>query len=104
MLDVKLIINILIIAIAFSCFSCAFIQKTKGMFKSSKYISLYGFFVNMVGAVTFCCSFTDLSIWLTPWVGIASFVGADTLYKTFEGKMSSYSDIIAKKVEIIPRD
>lgn len=102
-MNLDLIKQLLIIAIAVSVITCAFIQKTKGMFKSSKVISVYGFIVNMVFGVVYCLSFTDVSILLSLWVGVFSYVGADTLYKTLEGKLKPYSELTEKKVEVIPR-
>lgn len=99
-MDYELLKQLLVIAIAVSVITCAFIQKTKGMFKSSKVISIYSFIVNMVFGVVYCLSFTEIPLLTSLWVGLFSFVGADTLYKTFEGKLKSYSDII-KKDEVV---
>lgn len=102
-MDYELLKQLLVIAIAVSVITCAFIQKTKGMFKSSKVISIYSFIVNMVFGVVYCLSFTEIPILISLWVGVFSFVGADTLYKSLEGKLKSYSDIIQKDIVVIPR-
>lgn len=96
-MNYELIKQLLVIAIAVSVITCAFIQKTKGMFKSSKVISVYSFIINMVFGVVYCLSFTEISILLSLWVGVFAFVGADSLYKSLEGKLKSYSDIIKKE-------
>ena len=31
------------------------------------------------------------------WVGLFSFIGADTIYRNLEGKLSSYSDLVVRK-------
>ena len=41
----------------------------------------------MIIGVLFSLSFTDLSIFDSLWVGLISFIGADTIYKTFEDKI-----------------
>lgn len=103
MLDITLIQELLIIAIALSVITCAFIQKTKGIFKKSKWINLYSLVVNMVLGVLFCVSFTKTSVINSLWVGLFSYIGADTLYKTLEGKLKPYSELVEKKIEVIPR-
>lgn len=102
-MDFDLIKQLLIIAMAVSVIACAFIQKTKGMFKSSKLIAVYGFVVNMILGLTFCLSFTDIKIYEGLWVGLFSFIGADTLYKSLEGKLTSHKDIVKEEIEEIPR-
>lgn len=103
MLDITLLQELLIIAIAVSVIAVAFIQKTKGMFKKSKWVNLYSFVVNMILGIIFCLSFTEASIINSLWVGLFSYIGADTLYKSLEGKLASFKDIVEKKVEVIPR-
>ena len=102
-MDLELLKQLLVIALAVSVITCAFIQKTKGMFKSSKVISVYSFIVNMVFGVVYCLSFTEISALLSLWVGVFSFVGADTLYKSLEGKLKPYTDIVKKDVTVIQR-
>ena len=103
MLNVNLLKELLIIGIAVSVITVAFIQKTKGIFKKSKWINLYSLIVNMVFGIIFCMSFTEANIINSLWVGLFSYIGADTLYKTLEGKLKPYSDIISKKIEVIER-
>lgn len=104
MLKIEYLQQFLIIAIALSSITCAFIQKTKGCFKSSKYIYLYSLVINILIGVIFCITFTDINFPLSLWIGLFSFLGADTIYKTLEGKISSYSDIINKRSVTIPKD
>ena len=100
-MNIELLKELLIIAIVLSVVTMAFIQKTKEIFKTSKFIELYSAIVNVVFAIVFCISFTEVSIINSLWVGLFSFLGADTLYKTLEGKLASFSDILSKKEEII---
>lgn len=103
-MNVDLLQKLLVIAITVSVIVCAFVQKTKGLFKSSKVISVYSFIVNMILGVLFCITFTDVSIDKGAWVGFFSFVGADTLYKSLEGKLKSHADLIEKKSITIPEE
>lgn len=100
-MNIDLIKELLIIAITLSVVTMAFIQKTKYLFKTSKLIGLYSAVVNIAFAIVFCMSFTEVSILNSIWVGLFSYIGADTLYKALEGKLESFSDIITKKEEII---
>jgi len=75
----------------------AFIQKTKGIFKTSKFIELYSAIVNIIFAIVFCISFTEISIINSLWVGLFSFIGADTIYRSLEGKLTSYTDLIKEE-------
>lgn len=104
MLNIDLLQKLLIIAITVSVIVCAFVQKTKVLFKSSKLISAYSFLVNMVLGILFCITFTDVSIDKGAWVGFFSFVGADTLYKSLEGKLKTHADLINKKSITIPEE
>ena len=92
----------LIISIVISSITCAFIQKTKGLFKNSKYIVFYSLIVNVVISILFCKTFTSIDLPISLWVGLFSFIGADSIYKSLEGKISSYSDILSKKQIAIP--
>lgn len=102
MLKLEYLKQLLITAMALSVITCAFIQKTKCHFKGSKYLTLYSFLVNMLVGIIFCMTFTDISFPTSLWIGLFSFLGADTLYKSLEGKLSSYKDIVSKKKVTIP--
>ncbi len=104
MLELDFLKNLLIISIALSVITCAFIQKTKCHFKSSHCLPIYSFVVNMLIGVVFCLTFTDIKFPTSLWVGLFSFIGADSLYKTLEGKLSSYSDIINRQNVSIPKE
>lgn len=103
MIDIELLQELLIIAVAVSVIAVAFIQKTKGMFKNSKWINPYSFVVNIVLGIIFCLTFTETDIVNGLWVGLFSYIGADTLYKSLEGKLASFKDIAKEKIEVIPR-
>ena len=104
MLDINYLKELLIISIALSVITCTLIQKTKGFLKSSKFITLYSFIINMGIGILFCLSFTKIVFPNYLWIGFFSFLGADSIYKSLEGKISSYSDIVSKKSVSINED
>lgn len=102
-MNTELLTTLLVIAMTSSSITCAFIQKTKSKI-SKKWLLWYSLAVNMVLGILFTLTFTDSTITQGAWVGLFSFIGADTLYKTLEGKLKPYSDLTKKEViEEIPR-
>lgn len=104
MFNIDYLKTALIISIALSSITCTLIQKTKGFFKSSDYITIYSLIVNMIVSMLFCKTFTDIDLPNSLWIGLFSFLGADSIYKSLEGKISSYSDLIQKKGIIISEE
>lgn len=104
MLKLEYLQELLVISIALSTITCAIIQKSKRFFKTSKYLCLYSFVINMVVGIIFCITFTNVSFPNSLWIGLFSFLGADTLYKSLEGKISSHTDIISKNKVTIPKE
>ena len=104
MLNLDYLKDLLIVSIALSVITCAFIQKTKGYFTCSKCLPIYSFFVNMLVGIIFCISFTEITFPTSLWVGLFSFIGADSLYKTLEGKLASYTDIINRNKVTISKE
>lgn len=101
MLNLDFLRQLLLISITLSAITCTLIQKTKSIFKSSKYITLYSFIINILTGIIFSYSFTDIKLPNCLWIGLFSFLGADSIYKSLEGTISSYSDLInKKKIEI----
>ena len=97
MFNIDYLKTALIISIVLSSITCTLIQKTKGFFKSSDYITIYSLVVNMIISLLFCKTFTNIDLPNSLWIGLFSFLGADSIYKSLEGKISSYSDLIQKK-------
>lgn len=104
MLKLNYLQELLVISIALSTITCAFVQKTKCYFKCSKYLSPYSFIINLVLGIIFCKTFTDISFPVSLWIGFFSFLGADTIYKSLEGRLASHSDIISNKTIEIPKE
>ena len=94
----------LIISITISSITCSFVQKTKGIFKSSKYIIFYSLFTNLIISILFCQTFTNVTLPNSLWIGLFAFLGADSIYKTLEVKISSYQEIMDKKQITISKD
>ena len=98
MLNLSLLQNLLIIAIACGTITILFIQKTKHFFPCSNCVIVYSLIVNLIFSYFFCQIFcSDVSIVESIWVGLFSFLEADTIYKTLEGKLAPYREIISKK-------
>ena len=99
-MDIDLLTELLIIAMTNSTITCAFIQKTKAKI-SKKWLISYTLLVNLVFGTCFTLTFTNSTLIHGVWVGLFSFVGADILYNTLEGKLKSYSDLVPKKEEVV---
>jgi len=97
MFNIDLLKNLLLISIALSTITCTLIQKTKGFLPNSKWITFYSLIINLVIGIFFCLTFTSLSLENSLWIGFFSFLGADSIYKALEGKISSYTDILDRK-------
>ena len=93
MLDWNSLQSVLLIAIACSTVTVSFIQKTKKFCKNSRCITWYSFIVNMIIGILFSLTFTNLNKYKILWVGLFGFIGADTIYRNLEGKLSSYSQL-----------
>lgn len=104
MFHIEYLQELLVIAIALSTITCALIQKTKVLFKNSNYIIFYSLFVNLLIGVVFCLTFTDITLPTSLWIGLFGFLGADSIYKSLEGRMSSYTDILQRKNVVIPKE
>ena len=95
-MNYDLIKSLLIIAISSSIISTSFIQKIKtiSILKCSNCLIYISFFISMLFGIVFTISFTNYDIISALWVGLFSFIGADSLYKAFEDKIfKSYSKL-----------
>lgn len=104
-MNIDLIKMLLVIACASSILSTAFVQKIKtaSIIKCNSCLLYISFFISMLFGVLFTLSFTKYNIIESLWVGLFSFLGADSLYKAFEDKIfSSYSKL--QNVTEIKRD
>lgn len=104
MLNINYLKELLVISIALSAITCTIIQKTKFLLKSSKWITLYSFIINMIVGIIFSITFTSIKFPQNLWIGLFSFLGADSIYKTLEGRISSYSEIVKNDTVSIEKD
>lgn len=94
MLNLTLLQQMIVVAIALSVITCAFIQKTKKYFPCSSCLVIYNLVVNFVVGTLFCITFTSVDFPNSLWVSFFSFIGADTIYKSLEGKLKDYSSLV----------
>ncbi len=98
-MNYDLIKALLIIGISSSIISTTLVQKIKSMsiFKCSNCLLYISFFISMTIGIVFTLSFTEYDLINSLWVGLFSFLGADSLYKAFEDKIfksfSSMNDV-----------
>ena len=104
-MNIDLIKMLLVISCASSILSTAFVQKIKtaSIIKCNSCLLYISFFISILFGVVFTLSFTKYNVIESLWVGLFSFLGADSLYKAFEDKIfSSYSKL--QNVTEIKRD
>ena len=96
MLKLELLQQMLVIAIALSTITCAFVQKTKRFIKKCRYLCLYSFIVNMAIGSVFCITFTNITFPTSLWIGLFSFLGADTINVKRENIINTEGDTNGK--------
>ncbi|MBQ8132121.1 MAG: hypothetical protein IJ193_06495 [Bacilli bacterium] len=93
MISMEELREFLLVSLALSTITCAFVQKTKVLWKTKNYLVLYSLIVNILFSIIFCMSFTTISFPMSLWTGLFSFLGADTIYRSLEGKISTYDEL-----------
>lgn len=102
MLDISLLKNLLMVSMVCSTITVIFIQKTKKFIPKSYLIPLYSLIINLVCSYFFSKTFTtDINNLESIWVGLFSFLGADTIYIALEGKLAQYGDLVNNDKDII---
>lgn len=86
-MNLDLIKQILVIAMSSSIISTATIQKIKCCVKKRMIICILSIVISFLIGILFTLSFTNLNILDSIWVGLITWVGADTIYKAFENKI-----------------
>ena len=107
MLNLDLIKEVLMVAMASSVITTSFVQKIKEAitFKNSNRLVIISFIVSMTIGTLFSLSFSDIGFKYCLWSGLVSFIGADTLYKMFEDKIfKSFSEIAEKNKVIVDEE
>ena len=98
-MNINLLQSLLIIAIGSGIVMTALLQKIKKGFniRSGKTMIQVSFIFNMIMGTLFALSFSDTNLMYSVWVGLFSFIGADSLYKAFEDKIFNS---IRKEIEL----
>ena len=107
MLNLDLIKEVLMVAMASSVITTAFVQKIKEAitFKNSSKLVIVSFAISMVVGTLFSISFSDIGFKYCLWSGLVSFIGADTLYKMFEDKIfKSFGQIVENKKNVVDEE
>ena len=87
MLNIDLLKNVLIIAIAGGCVSTLLIQKIKEVLSKKNWLMLISFFVNLVVGTLFAKCFSDIDWIYCAWAGLFGFVDSTVLYAMLEDKV-----------------
>ena len=94
MLNDELIKSVLVVALSSSVVSSAVIQKLKDCLSNKKHICGLSFMISMIIGTFFAITFSTCTFKEALWVGIISWVGAGTIYATFENKIfKSYTNL-----------
>ena len=105
-MNIELIKALLLVAVLSSIISTSFIQKIKtiSLIKCSDCLIYISFLVSMSFGMLFTLSFTNYTLVESLWVGLFSFIGADSLYKAFEDKLFKSFNKINEVKEIERKD
>lgn len=105
-MNIELIKALLLIAASSSIISASFVQKIKtvSLIKCSDCLIYISFLISMSFGILFTLSFTEYTLVDSIWVGLFSFIGADSLYKAFEDKLFKSFNKINEVKEIERKD
>ena len=92
MFNIELLRQYLLVSIIISSITCSIVQKTKVLLPNSKIIPIYSLILNIVIGIIFSYSFTTISFPKNLWIGLLSYIGADSIYRTLEGRLSTYTE------------
>ena len=81
-MKIEFLEELLVISIALSVVTCTFVQKTKIHLPTQKIIPIYSIVINLALGVIFCITFTNVPFPTSLWVGLFSFLGADTIWRS----------------------
>ena len=87
MLNIELLKNVLIIAIAGGVVSSLLIQKIKEGMNNKKHLVLISFLINMIIGTLFAKCFSNIEWLYCAWSGLFGFVDASILYGLLEDKV-----------------
>jgi hypothetical protein len=102
MLDMNLLKQVLVIAIASGCVTTLTVQKIKEQVSKKKWLFLISFLVSMIIGTLFAKSFSDATWIYSTWCGFFSWIDANLLYSALENKVfKPFSEM--KKVKKLER-
>lgn len=94
MLNLELLKQVLMIAIASGCVTTLAVQKIKEQLKSKKWLFIISFLISMIIGTLFAKSFSDANWEYSTWAGLFTWLDANILYLAFEDKIfKKFSDI-----------
>lgn len=99
MLNVELLKNVLIIAIAGGCVSTLLIQKIKEVLNRKSWLMLISFLVNMIIGTLFAKCFSNIEWIYCAWAGLFGFVDSTVLYAMLEDKVFKSFETLKQKEE-----
>lgn len=100
-LDLELLKNILIIALASGCVTTLTIQKVKEFMTKKTLVCLAGFLVSMIIGTLFAKSFSSANWIYSVWCGFFTWIDANLLYSALEDKIFTKFSDLQPKEEII---
>lgn len=104
MLNVELLKNVLIIAIAGGCVSTLLIQKIKEVLNRKSWLMLISFLVNMIIGTLFAKCFSNIEWIYCVWAGLFGFVDSTVLYAMLEDKIFKSFSSLNKAEEEAPNN
>ena len=104
MLNVELLKNVLIIAIAGGCVSTLLIQKIKEVLNRKSWLMLISFLVNMIIGTLFAKCFSNIEWIYCAWAGLFGFVDSTVLYAMLEDKVFKSFSSLNKDIEEAPNN
>lgn len=87
MLDMDLLKQVLVIAIASGCVTTLTVQKIKEQVTKKKWVFLISFLVSMIIGTLFAKSFSDATWVYCIWAGFFTWINANLLYSALEDKV-----------------
>ena len=93
-MNLELLKQVLMIAIASGCVTTLAVQKIKEQLKSKKWLFIISFLISMIIGTLFAKSFSDANWEYSAWAGLFTWLDANILYLAFEDKIfKKFSDI-----------
>ena len=88
-MNIELIAQILVLAIASTFISTQLIQRLKENFKVKKWflLAMVSLVISFFTGFLFAVSFSNLNYIMSCWVGVITYAGAEIIYQNFKDKL-----------------